>query len=68
MENPPCLGWGKGGALVTKKSQLLVIGCTYQNPLSKMGSSYNNVLQPFFNVSKVQARLNVRLFSSILGS
>ncbi len=66
MENPHCLGWGKGGPLVTKKSQLSVIGHAYQNPLPKMGSSYNNVLQLFFNVSKAQAWLNLGLFSSIL--
>ncbi len=47
MENPHCLGCGKGGPLVTKKSQLSVIGHTYQNPLPKMGSPYNNVLQLF---------------------
>jgi len=47
MENPHCLGWGKGGPLVTKKSRLSVIGHTYQNPLPKIGSSYNNVLQLF---------------------
>jgi Na+/melibiose symporter-like transporter len=47
MENPHCLGWGKGGPLVTKKSQLSVTGHTYQKPLPKMGSPYNNVLQLF---------------------
>jgi hypothetical protein len=62
MENPNCLGWGNGGPLVTKKSQLSVIGHTYQNPLPKMGSSYNNVLQLFFNVSNAQVWLNVGLF------
>jgi hypothetical protein len=61
----PLFGWGKGRPLVTKMSQFSVIDHTYQKPLPKMGSSYNKVLQPFFNASKAQAWLNLRLFSSI---